>query len=94
MEYGYDGAWCPRKCTAQNRTFSVGIFPILQKANGNGTKRGAVVVMVKGYTSSPGAVYKKAEEIVRILNSGEEYNGPKTITCGTSLRNDSDTLTD
>lgn len=83
--HGFDGAFRPGgpgelTCASQN-TFSVGVFQILPKANGNGTKRGPVMVRVKGYMSNPDAVYAKAREIVDLLDAGE-YSGPKTVKVG------------
>lgn len=46
-----------------SKTFSIGIFLWLPKASGKGLKKSAVKYRVKGYTSNPKPVYKRAEEI-------------------------------
>ena len=45
------------------KTFSVGIFRWLLKVSGKGLKKSAVMYRVKGYTSNPEPVYKRAKEI-------------------------------
>ena len=45
------------------KTFSVGIFQWLLKASGKGLKKSKVKYRVKGYTSNPEPVYKRAREI-------------------------------
>ena len=79
MKYDFDGSCKPGKGYAGQSTFSVGIFPILPKASGKGTKRGAVVVRVKGLCSDPTPVYEKAREICQVLEKGE-YQGPKNVS--------------
>lgn len=83
--HGFDGSCRPNELGmaswSSQQTFSVGIFPILPKASGKGTKRGAVKVRVKGYVGNPDAVYDKAREIMDLLNAGE-YTGPKTVKVG------------
>lgn len=79
--HGFDGNCRPggpgEFCSSQE-TFSVGIFQILPKSSGKGTKRGPVKVRVRGYVSHPGYVYSKAREIVDQLDAGT-YSGPKTV---------------
>lgn len=75
----FDGACRPCGAQGFQETFSVGVFEILPQVSGEGTKRGPVKVRVKGRTSNPDAVYKKAREIVDLLDAGN-YSGPKTIT--------------
>ena len=80
MIYDFDGKCKPRgKDYAGQYSFSVGIFPILPKASGKGTKRGKVVVRVKGLCSDPDTVYNKAKEICRALEEGK-YQGPKNVS--------------
>jgi hypothetical protein len=79
--HGYDGACAPRDMGCSWSTFSVGIFPILKKADGKGFKRGKSLVRVKGYISNSDAVYKEAKRIVDLLDAGE-YHGPKNVTVG------------
>ncbi len=57
------------KWSASIRTFSLGIFQWLPKANGNGLKRGKVVQRVKGYVSCPEEAHAEAQAIVDLLNS-------------------------
>ena len=52
-------------------TFSLGIFRWLLKASGKGLKKSAVMYRVKGYTSNPEPVYKRAKEICEELD--EEF---------------------
>jgi hypothetical protein len=61
------------------KTFSVGVFEVIPKASGKGTKRGATKVRVKGLVSNPNAVYEKAREIAALLDAGK-YDGPRTVT--------------
>lgn len=83
--HGFDGNCRPsgfgKFHSGSQLTFSVGIFQILPKANGQGTKRGPVKVRVKGYTIDPEAVYTKAREIVDLLDAGK-YNGPRNVSVG------------
>lgn len=76
--HGFDGNCRPGKGSPNSATFSVGIFPILKKASGSGTKRGTVLVRVRGRVSDPEPVYTKAQEIVDLLDAGK-YTGPKTV---------------
>lgn len=62
-------------------TFSVGVFEVLPKVDGKGTKHGKVQVRVKGPISNPEAVYAKAREVVEQLTAGT-YKGSKTIRVG------------
>lgn len=80
--HGFDGSCRPGpngelQCCGQT-TFSVGIFQILPKANGKGTKRGPVKVRVKGNVSNPEAVLSRARAIVDQLDAGT-YSGPKNV---------------
>lgn len=82
ISYGFDGACRPggpgEFKYGPQETFSIGIFKILPKASGRGTKRGPVEIRIKGLMSDPEAVYEKAHEIVDLLNKGK-YTGPKTV---------------
>lgn len=77
--HGFDGACKLDGAQGFQETFSVGVFAILPKVYGEGTKRGPVRVRIKGPISNPDAVYKKAREIVDLLDAGN-YSGPRTIT--------------
>ena len=82
--HGFDGSCCPGRSGvlwANQITFSLGVFEILPKASGKGTKRGPVKVRVYGFVSDPDSVYAKAREIVDLLDRGE-YTGPKTVRVG------------
>jgi hypothetical protein len=59
-------------------TFSVGVFEWRPKKR-RGLKPGPVKVRVRGLTSNPIAVYRRAKEVCDELDSGA-YRGPKTIT--------------
>lgn len=78
--HDFDGA-CrpggPGEYSSQE-TFSVGVFQLLPKCNGKGTKRGPVKVRIQGFRKNPHAVYEKAREIVDALDAGN-YAGPKAI---------------
>jgi len=76
--HGFDGSWTPGKEPFNSETFSVGVFPILKKSSGKGTKRGKVLVRVRGLTSDPEPVYTKAREIIDLLDAGR-YTDPKTV---------------
>lgn len=60
-------------------TFSVGVYEILGRKSGAGTKKGPVKVRVKGPVAQPELVYAKAREIAKALDEGT-YKGPKTVT--------------
>ena len=81
--FGFHGSCAPGMPGRSTswRTFSVGICPIIPKASGKGTKRGAVVVRVSGPTDAKGvaAVEAKAREIIAALSAGT-YAGPKRVT--------------
>lgn len=81
--FGFHGSCSPGMSGRSTswRTFSVGIFPIIPKASGKGTKRGKVVVRVSGPTDKKGvaAVEAKAREIITSLSAGT-YAGPKRVT--------------
>lgn len=77
--HGYSGSCAPGETTCRFLTFSVGIFPILPKSGGKGTKKGKSIVRVVGPTSKPELVYAKAREIVDLLDAGK-YTGPKRVT--------------
>ena len=63
--YDYSGSCAPGEgehITGGQHTFSVGIFQWIPKSSGVGLKKSAVVTRIKGYTSNPEDVYKRAEE--------------------------------
>lgn len=81
-QHDFDGSCAPRangvpKYTAQE-TFSVGIFQWIPRHNGEGCKRSAVKVRVKGRCNRPDSVYAKAREIADALDAGT-YVGPKSV---------------
>lgn len=79
LKHGYDGQCSPRnEYKWRHDTFSLGIFPLIRRKSGQGWKRGAVIVRVKGWTSDPDAVYEKAQKIVELLDAGK-YAGPKFV---------------
>jgi hypothetical protein len=63
-------------CT--HETFSVGIYELIPKASGKGTKRGKVQVRVSGFISQGRDVYNLAAEIAKKLEAGT-YSGPKNV---------------
>jgi hypothetical protein len=69
----YDPFW--RRC--RTKTFSVGCFQWLPKAEG-GVKRRPILVRVFGSTSKPELVYAKAKQIRKELDAGT-YAGPKNV---------------
>ena len=79
-KHGYRGSCAPGSgCAYGYETFSVGIFEVVPKAGGKGTKRGGPVkVRVKGRMSDPQAVYDVADKIVEKLDAGT-YAGPKNV---------------
>lgn len=60
------------------KTFSVGVFEVLPKSSGNGTKRGKVRVRVSGKVADRVRVHAKADKICAQLEAGT-YVGPKTV---------------
>ena len=65
------------------KTFSVGVFEVIPKKAGDGTKRGPVKVRVIGSTDNPELVYEEAKRIVRELDDGT-YRGPKNVNLAKS----------
>ena len=51
------------------RTFSVGCFQWVSRANGKGLKRGRVRYRVKGPKSDPQSVYREAQSFCNLKNS-------------------------
>lgn len=78
MKHDFSGACIPARAFASQMTFSVGVYEVLPKASGKGTKHGKVKVRISGMLSNPEAVYVKANEVVRLLDQGK-YSGPKHI---------------
>jgi hypothetical protein len=79
MEHDFEGMCAPGGPDEYGpKTFSLGIFEVIPKKSGIGTKRGKVKARVGGYSNNPGPVYKRARQIVALLNAGE-YDGPKTV---------------
>jgi hypothetical protein len=65
----YDGACAPEDDHHWNVTFSVGIFPWVEKKSG-GAKKGKVVYRVYGDTDAPGTVYARARQVCEFLDAG------------------------
>jgi hypothetical protein len=61
-----------------NKTFSVGIFKWELKSNGRAMKRGKILVRVSGDCDKSTEVFKKAEEIVSLLDANQ-WNGRKSV---------------
>jgi hypothetical protein len=59
-------------------TRSVGIFCWTETSRGNGVKRSAVKVRVRGLVEDWQRINQTAAGIVRMLDSGE-YTGPKVV---------------
>jgi len=68
--YDYDGSCRPGAWTwASQKKFSVAIFQWRKKVGG-GLKRGKAVYRVHGWVSDPKSVYRRAEEVCVLLESG------------------------
>lgn len=81
--YEASGEWDPTKRNIHGNhhsTFSVGIYPVVSKASGKGTKKLKAIVRVKGPTSHPELVHAEASRIIRKLRETGTYDGPKTVT--------------
>jgi hypothetical protein len=76
--HGFHGQCEPSGLGSTHKTFSLGVFPILNKASGKGTKRGPVKVRVSGSVKNAEAVKAKARQIMEQLDAGT-YVGPKTV---------------
>ena len=78
-EFDWDGGCIPaeglKDCSCENRTFSVGIFQWIPKKDGKGLKRGKAIKRIRGYSSNPEEVYRKAEGICKGLNEQWELGG-------------------
>lgn len=61
-----------------NKTFSVGIYQWLMRANGKSLKKSKTIVRVSGPVDKPEAVYSKADEIRTHLN-GRSYTGKSNV---------------
>lgn len=59
--WDYDGACAPGQTYPARRTFSVGIFQWLPKANGEGLRRSRVVERIYGTIHEANAVYASAK---------------------------------
>jgi hypothetical protein len=71
-KHDYSGSWAPDKSHHAAETFSVGIFRWVPKASGNGLKKTAVKMRVRGYSSDPKQVYRLAEIFCDMLDRGED----------------------
>ena len=61
------------------RTFSVGIFQWIPKSSGNGLKKSAVKLRIKGYSNKPEKVYEAATFWCKCLDAGIEIK-QKTLS--------------
>ena len=79
-KHGYSGNCTPGSAgNIGYETFSVGVFEVVEKASGKGTKRGGPVkVRVRGRSINPQPVYDEAQRIVDQLDAGL-YFGPKNV---------------
>lgn len=86
-KHGYDGSCAPKpgQTYTNYATFSLGIFELVPRANGRGTKRGKVKVRVSGPSEESIAIYDTAKEIVAALDR-DEYNGPKQVRVALAKR--------
>lgn len=77
----FDGACIPVgvRASSTQSAFSVGIFEWVPTKRGDGAKRGAVKVRVRGSCAHPQRVYDKAAEIAQALDTGT-YTGPKVVS--------------
>lgn len=67
-KHAWDGA-CSPSGFPQFETFSVGIFKWVQGRNG--LKRSKVVYRVRGYSSRPSLVYRRASDICSLMDAGK-----------------------
>lgn len=75
--HGFDGAWA-HGLNRRSSTFSYGVFRLIRTSDGNGWKRGKVIVRVKGSVSYADAVKAEAARICAALDAGK-YTGKKTV---------------
>lgn len=71
--YAFSGAWNPvagKTITPSQQTFSLGIYPLLPKADGKGFKQGKCVTRVYGIVDWAEKCTNLAQRIVDALNSG------------------------
>lgn len=77
-KYDYDKDACDKMANISSfETFSIAIFQLQQKNQRKELKRGATVVRVCAKTASKEAAFKKADEIVALLDAGGV--APKTV---------------
>jgi len=77
--HDFSGSCSPGSIMAPQKTFSVGIFKWVSKANGKGLKKSAVIHRVRGYVSDPEEVYKVAGNLCDYFDNG----GVKKKKCTT-----------
>jgi len=85
-KHDYSGSYDPNALvkppySGSARTFSVGIFKWLPRANGKGLKKSAVVYRIRGLRSYPEEVYDAAERCCTYLDNGGKYP-TKSISVG------------
>ena len=79
MKHGYGQTFAPIKGVLPDGAIvSIGIFELIPKASGRGTRKGPVKVRVIGDVSNEAAVKAKVLEIVELLDNGK-YLGPKNV---------------
>ena len=70
-QHDFSGSYSPGGIIiASQRTFSVGIFKWIAKANGKGLKKSAVIHRVRGYVSDPDEVYTVAGNLCDYFDDG------------------------
>ena len=64
--YGFDKEFC-----ISSGTNSIGIYQVIPKASGKGTKRKGAFLRIKGFASEKADIYLACEQVILKLNSGE-----------------------
>lgn len=72
-KHDFDKQKSDRMACQANYTFSVGIFQWQLSRNGKFLKKGKIKVRVAGHVTYKKKVYEKVEEIIRFLDTGENY---------------------
>lgn len=68
--HDFSGSYAPGSIMASQRTFSVGIFKWIARANGSGLKKSAVIHRVRGYVFDPDEVYGVAGNLCDYFDDG------------------------
>jgi hypothetical protein len=76
-KHDFSGSYAPGKSDYvllseyfSNKTFSVGIFQWIPKADGKGMKKSAVKYRIYGLPANKKAVYKRAQYVCRLMDLG------------------------